>query len=336
MNERRKFLKSLALLTSGIMVSDKLLAGGLSSFSDKLGNVLPLRLLGKTNEKVTMLGLGGYHVGWTTERDAQEVIETALEGGIRFFDTAESYDDGGSERRYGKYLVPKYRDEVFIMTKSQANTAKEAREHLEGSLKRMNCDYIDLWQIHSIRTPEDVENRLDEGVLDVFRKAKEGGKVKHIGFTGHQNPYAHKKMLEKTEENHPFATIQMPLNVVDPHWHSFTGNVLPDAIDRNLGILAMKTLADGRFFKEKRRLDKIQYTTDNPLVPDAISIRDALYYVWSLPVSVLITGAENKDYLQEKINLARDFVKMTVEDRMTLVESLAGYAGNKVEYYKKA
>ena len=318
------------------MVSDKLMAGGITGYPDKLGNALPLRMLGKTNEKVTMLGLGGYHVGWTTERDAQEVIETALEGGIRFFDTAESYDDGGSERRYGNYLVPKYRDEVFIMTKSQANTAKEAQEHLEGSLKRLNCDYIDLWQIHSLRTPEDVKNRLDEGVLEVFRKAKEEGKVKYIGFTGHQNPFAHQKMLEKTTDSNPFATVQMPVNVVDPHWHSFTENVLSDALDRNLGILAMKTLADGRFFKEKRKLDKIQYTTENPLVPDAISIKNALHYVWSLPVSVLITGAENKTYLQEKIDLARDFIKMTEEERLALVESIAGYAGNKVEYYKKA
>jgi len=318
------------------MVSDKLMAGGITGYPDKLGNALPLRMLGKTNEKVTMLGLGGYHVGWTTERDAQEVIETALEGGIRFFDTAESYDDGGSERRYGNYLVPKYRDEVFIMTKSQANTAKEAQEHLEGSLKRLNCDYIDLWQIHSLRTPEDVKNRLDEGVLEVFRKAKEEGKVKYIGFTGHQNPFAHQKMLEKTTDSNPFATVQMPVNVIDPHWHSFTENVLSDALDRNLGILAMKTLADGRFFKEKRKLDKIQYTTENPLVPDAISIKNALHYVWSLPVSVLITGAENKTYLQEKIDLARDFIKMTEEERLALVESIAGYAGNKVEYYKKA
>lgn len=323
------------MLTSGIIVSDSLLAGGMP-YKDKLGKVLPLRMLGNTKEKVTMLGLGGYHVGWTTERDAQEVIETALEGGIRFFDTAESYDDGGSERRYGKYLVPRYRDEVFIMTKSQSHTAKEAREHLEGSLKRLNCDYIDLWQIHSLRTPEDVEKRIDEGVLDVFRKAREEGKVKYIGFTGHQNPYAHNKMLEKTRDNNPFATVQMPINVVDPHWHSFTENVLPDALDRNLGILAMKTLADGRFFKEKRRLDKIQYTTDNPLVPDAISIKNALHYVWSLPVSVLITGAENKAYLQEKIDLANDFVKMTEQERLALVESVAGFAGNKVEYYKKA
>ncbi len=173
-------------------------------------------------------------------------------------------------------------------------------------------------------------------MLDVFRKARDEGKVKYIGFTGHQNPYAHKKMLEITADGNPFATVQMPINVVDPHWHSFTENVLPGALDRNLGILAMKTLADGRFFKEKRKLDNIQFTTDNPIVPDAISIKNALHYVWSLPVSVLITGAENKTYLQEKIDLANDFMKMTEQERLALVESVAGFAGDKVEYYKKA
>jgi aryl-alcohol dehydrogenase-like predicted oxidoreductase len=334
MNKRRDFLKSLALLTSGILVSDRLIAGAAMT-NDSLGQVLPYRMLGNTGEKVTMLGLGGYHVGWTTEKDAREVIETAVEGGIRFFDTAESYDDGGSETRYGKYLVPKYRDQVFIMTKSTARDGKTAKEHLEGSLKRMNCDYIDLWQIHSIRTPEDVDNRLENEVLDVFEKAKDEGKVRHIGFTGHRNPYAHKQMLDRTKSNNSFATVQMPVNVIDPHWYSFTENVLKESLNRNLGILAMKTLSDGRFFAEKRRLDKIQYTTENPIIPDAISIKDALYYVWSLPVSVLITGAENKTLLEEKIELAKNFTALSEEQRTSLVDRVAEYAGNKVEYYKK-
>jgi predicted aldo/keto reductase-like oxidoreductase len=221
------------------------------------------------------------------------------------------------------------------MTKSTARDGKTAKEHLEGSLKRMNCDYIDLWQIHSIRTPEDVDNRLENEVLDVFEKAKDEGKVRHIGFTGHRNPYAHKQMLDRTKSNNSFATVQMPVNVIDPHWYSFTENVLKESLNRNLGILAMKTLSDGRFFAEKRRLDKIQYTTENPIIPDAISIKDALYYVWSLPVSVLITGAENKTLLEEKIELAKNFTALSEEQRTSLVDRVAEYAGNKVEYYKK-
>jgi len=305
------------------------------SMRDKWGDTLPLRTLGKTNQKVTMLGVGGYHVGWTTERDAAEVIETAMEGGIRFFDTAESYNDGRSEIRYGKYLVPKYRDQVFIMSKSTAENGETARAHLEGSLSRLNCDYIDLWQVHALSTPEDVDDRIKNEVLDVFEKAKEEGKVRHIGFTGHQNPFAHKQMLHRTIDRDIFETIQMPINVIDGHFHSFIKNVLPIALERNLGVLAMKTLSDGRFFKEKKSLDKIEWTSDDPIVPNYLSIREALYFVWSLPISVLITGAENKEFLQEKIDLARAFSDLSEKERYQQFHDVSKKAGAAVEYYKE-
>lgn len=332
MEDRRAFIKHLAMLTGGLMVPGS--ARG-SVLRDRWGEILPQRYLGKTGVQVTMLGVGGYHVGWTSERDAQEVIETAIEAGIRFFDTAESYDDGGSERRYGKYLVPKYRDEVFIMSKTTARTAKLAQQHLDETLSRLSCDYLDLWQVHSLRTPEDVDNRIKEGVLEVFEKAKRDGKVKHIGFTGHQNPFAHKRMIERVEDSDPFETIQMPINVIDSHFHSFIRNVLPAALDRNYGVLAMKTLSDGRFFAKKEMNGKVHWETEDPIIPNHISIRDALFFVWSLPVSVLITGAENKELLQEKIVLAKEFSSMKDDDRLTLMEQLSDKAGNDVEYYKK-
>jgi predicted aldo/keto reductase-like oxidoreductase len=332
MYERRDFLKQLAMLTSSLMLPVSSIAG---SEKDKWGKILPLRTLGKTGEKVTMLGLGGFHVGWTTEKNAQEVIEKAMEGGVRFFDTAESYDNGGSEIRYGKYLVPKYRDDVFIMSKSTAKDGVTAKKHLEGSLKRLKCDYIDLWQVHALQTPEDVDNRIENKVLEIFEKAKAEGKVKHIGFTGHQNPFAHKQMLDTTADNDIFETVQMPINVIDSHFHSFIENVLPFAIERNFGVLAMKTLSDGRFFKEKKRLDNIQWESDDPIVPDYISVREALYFVWSLPVSVLITGAENKELLQEKIELATNFTTFSDNDRVALVDQVFNKAGNKIEYYKQ-
>jgi len=332
MTERRIFLKQLAAVTGTIMLP-------VSSFGvsnrDKWGEILPLRTLGKTGENVTMLGLGGYHVGWTTEKDAQEVIETAIAGGVRFFDTAESYDNGGSETRYGKYLIPKYRDEIFLMTKSTAKNGKLAKEHLEGSLKRMNCDYIDLWQVHSLQTPDDVDERIQNEVLEVFEKAKSEGKVKHIGFTGHQNPFAHKRMLDKTAATDIFETVQMPINVIDSHFHSFIKNVLPLAMERNFGILAMKTLSDGRFFKIKKSLDKVQWETNDPIVPNHITVKEALNFVWSLPVSVLITGAENKELLLEKIKLANEFTKYNESERISLIEKVSEIEGNAVEYYKK-
>lgn len=332
MEERRIFLKKLALLTGSLLLPVGSFAG---SRKDKWGKILPMRKLGKTGEHVTMLGLGGFHVGWTTEKDAQEVIETAIEGGIRFFDTAESYDNGGSETRYGKYLVPNYRDEVFIMSKSTAQDGATAKKHLEGSLSRLNCDYLDLWQVHSLKTPEDVDNRIENEILDVFHKAKDEGKVKHIGFTGHQNPFAHKHMFGKTLNHDIFETVQMPVNVIDSHFHSFIENVLPLALERNFGVLAMKTLSDGRFFKEKKRLDKIQWESNDPLIPNYISVKEALYFVWSLPVSVLITGAENKELLDEKIGLANKFSEISEMERSTLIAKVFEKAGNQIEYYKK-
>lgn len=329
---RRTFLKNMALATGAMMIPT---SGFGSSRIDKWGQILPLRKLGKTGREVTMLGLGGYHVGWTTEKDAQEVIETAIDGGIRFFDTAESYDNGGSEKRYGKYLVPKYRDEVFIMSKSTAKNGKLALEHLEGSLQRMGCDYVDLWQVHSLSTPEDVDGRIENEILEVFEKAKAQGKVKHIGFTGHQNPFAHKRMLERTVSNDIFETVQMPINVIDSYFHSFIENVLPIALDRNFGVLAMKTLSDGRFFAEKKMNEKLIWTSDDPLIPNHISVEEALFFVWSLPISVLITGAENKIILQEKIELANRFVKLSQSDRINLTARLHAKAGASIEYYKK-
>ena len=332
MKDRREFLKKMTLLTGSLMLP---ISGFANSNKDKWGNILPLRSLGKTGKHVTMLGLGGYHIGWTSEKDAQEVIENAIEGGIRFFDTAESYNQGDSEIRYGKYLVPKYRDEVFIMSKSTAKDGATAKKHLEESLSRLKCDYLDLWQVHSLRTTEDVDNRIENDVLEVFQKAKDEGKVKHLGFTGHQNPFAHKHMFERTLSEDIFETVQMPVNVIDSHFHSFIKNIFPLAMERNFGILAMKTLSDGRFFAEKKKMGKTQWESEDPIIPNYISVKEALFFVWSLPVSVLITGAENKGLINEKIDLANKFSIMPEHERLALMSKVFEKAGNQIEYYKK-
>jgi len=331
MADRRTFLKSLAGVTAGISMAPA--SFGTESSKDRLGEVLPKRKLGRTGEYLTMLGTGGYHVGWTTERDAQEVIEASLEGGVRFFDTAESYSKGVSEERYGKYLTPKYRDLIFLMTKSTGRDAKSVQEHLEGSLRRLKVDQIDLYQVHSIRTPEDVDNRIANGVLDVLLKAKEQGKVKYLGFTGHQNPFAHTRILEKTAETDIFDTVLMPVNVLDQSYFSFTKNVLPKALDRNMGILSIKSLADGRFFSKK---EKANWTSDDPLIPNYLSIKEAMHFVWSLPVTVLISGNENATYMREKIALARSFSELSEEQKLALIDKVKDIAlTGKLEYFKK-
>ncbi len=335
MEKRRQFLKKMTGLTAGVMVPFQNISFGKSASSDKWGSILPLRKLGKTGVNVTMLGVGGYHVGWTTEKDAQAVIEAAIEGGIRFFDTAESYGPHTSEIRYGKYLTPTYREEIFLMTKSTSKDAATMQKHLDASLKRMNTDYLDLWQVHSVTDPKDVDRRIENGVFDVVMKAKEEGKVRHVGFTGHRNPKAHLRVLESTTDNPFFETVQMPINVIDAGQDHFINSVLPKALEQNLGILAMKTLSDGRFFGKKQRLDKVQWETDSPAIPDRLSIKEALYFVWSLPVSVLITGAENEELIKEKIKLAKKFSSFNEAERSKLISKVSDLAAEKVEYYKR-
>ncbi len=330
MADRRTFLKSLAGLTAGLTLSRSSYAQ--NNESDRLGEVLPKRRFGRTGEYVTMLGTGGYHIGWTTERDAREVIEASLEGGVRFFDTAESYSDGVSEERYGKYLTPKYRDLIFLMTKTTGPDARTVQEHLEGSLRRLKVDQIDLYQVHSVRTPQDVDDRIENGVLDVLLKAKEQGKIRHIGYTGHQNPFAHARMLERTTDSDLFDGVLMPVNALDPSYFSFTENVMPKALDRDLGIMAIKSLADGRFFASKKEAN---WTSDDPIIPNYLTIKEAMHFVWSLPVSVLVSGNENATYMREKIALARSFVQLSEQQRMALIDKVKDFAlaGN-IEYYK--
>jgi aryl-alcohol dehydrogenase-like predicted oxidoreductase len=333
MIERRDFLKTMLTAVPGMMIACN---SGKNNDQDRLGQVLPKRLLGKSGAAVTMLGLGGYHIGWTTERDAQETIDAALAGGIRFFDTAESYARGLSESRYGKFLVPEYRDLVFLMTKSTGKDAATVKKHLAESLQRLNTDHLDLWQVHAISDAQDVDNRIANGVLDVFEEAKASGKARYIGFTGHRNPAAHRRMLERTKDRDIFDTCQMPVNVLDPSRHSFIRSVMPEVQKRKIALLAMKTLADGRFFPVKQKLENIEWQTDDPVIPDRISIQDALHFVWSLPVSVLITGAENAELVQEKITLARRFIEMDAKARETLIDKVADLAiAGKVEYFKQ-
>lgn len=330
--KRRDFIAALAGTSAAAWAAQ---AAETGATRDALGAVLPKRRLGRTGESVTMLGVGGFHVGWTTEKDAEAVIEAALAGGIRFFDTAESYQKGESETRYGRFLVPKYRPHIFLMTKSTARTAADLRRHLDESLQRLKADYVDLWQVHSLASPQDTDERLANGILDVLAEAKSKRKVRFVGFTGHSNPEAHLRMLERTRDSDPFDTCQMPVNVLDPSYHSFTERVIPELQKRNIALLAMKTLADGRFFRIKQAGERVQWRTERPLVPDHVSVADALRFAWSLPISVLITGAENAKLLEEKIALAKTFKPMSGADRKQLVAKVSEFADGKMEYFKR-
>ncbi len=336
---RREVIKSLVALTAALMTPEVLGAvvapsqpGAQPPALDRFGELLPQRKLGRKGPMVTMLGLGGAHIGlMARDAMAQETIETAIAGGIRYFDTASGYSQGRSEERYGMFLTPKYRDAIFLASKTQSSEANRARRELDTSLRRMKTDYLDLWHLHSLHNPGDVDRRIDNGVLDVLLEARQQGKVRHIGFTGHVTPDSHLHMLVRgAEKGDPFTACQMPINVLDPSYHSFILNFVPKAIAAGVGVLAMKTLSNGGFFGRIGGR-----SVANPkLIPDRLSVAEALHFVWSLPVSVLVSGADNPAMLQEKIDLARSFQVMNEQQRQALVLKVADLAGPKIESYK--
>ncbi len=334
--KRRDFLKSLAAAAVSLRVAPE----ALPEVSRNLATAgLPLRRLGKTGETVTCLGLGGFHIGWLeSEATAEAVIKAALEEGVRFFDTAESYGNGLSEERFGRHLTPQHRDDIFLMTKTTARDGDTARQHLEGSLRRMRTDRIDLWQLHALASPGDVDNRLSGGLLETALRAKSEGKVRHIGFTGHASPQAHLRMLENAEAREAFEVCLLPVNPVDAvARHSFVKTVLPALTGANYGVLAMKTLADGRFFAKKSVNGRVQWETDEPVVPGVLTIADCIHFALSLPVSVLITGAETPEFIREKAAMVRGFEAMDESQRLALMDKVVKFAeAGRVEYYKAA
>ena len=316
MQSRRDALRKLALLGAAAAFAPWIARAGTPVGTkpppDKLGPRLPLREFGLTGMQVTMLAVGGSHVGRPSEAEAERIIEAAIECGIRTFDTAQLYQSGGSEERYGKFLTPKYREHVQIFTKTMATDARTARSHLEGSLRRMRTDFVDLWQMHDIDSPEDVDRRLRGGVLDEMLKAKSEGKVRHIGFTGHNNWRAHAHILAQTDV---FESCLMPINVADPSYESFIEHTLPTLMERRMGVQAMKTLAAGDFLRGRGGVP--------PIIPDLISIEEALGYVWSLPVATLVSGMGVEAHVRENSSYAARFVHYDEAKRRELVGRVA-------------
>ncbi len=328
MTSRRRFIKIVSGTAASLTIPlNPLFGSAIAPARDKWGTLLPLNAFGSTGKKVTMLGLGGFHIGRMEDQMAQETIETAIEGGIRYFDTAESYQDGGSEEKYGRLLTPRYRDEIFLMTKTRATDRKTAEKDLADSLRRLNTDTIDLWLMHAIRSEEDVDKRIDNGVLDVMLEAKEAGKIKHLGFSGHTTIKAHQHILELTDE--PEACM-LPINALDPGHESFIENVVPQLHEKKMGVIAMKTMAGGAFFG--RGFDGSRDADDT--VMDHITVEEGIQFALSIPNHVLVTGPKDPAMLQEKIDIARSFQKLSDDNLKEIFSRISHLSGNKVEYYK--
>ncbi len=337
--KRREFMAMLAGCTAGLMVpslfhGEGKLAAATASRSDRLGKLLPLRKLGSSGSVVTNLGVGGDHVGSVSEKNAQAIIEKALDEGVRFFDNAPFYSNGKSEERYGKFLTPKYRDVSFIMTKTLAKNREMAMKDLDASLSRMKTDYVDLWQVHALENPKDVEERVQNGVLDAFLEAQKNGKVRHIGFTGHGSYKAHLMMLEEIKKQGvKMDASQMPINPADPHFESFITNVVPKCVKEGIGVLAMKTLAYGRFFGGNKGWQRTQVSV-KPIIPAVLSMEDVLGFVWSLPITTLVSGMENVQQVSQNTAIARKTWNWNQAELQKRIDAVVPIAGPDLEFYK--
>jgi aryl-alcohol dehydrogenase-like predicted oxidoreductase len=255
---------------------------------------MPMRMLGRTGVAVSLVGLGGWHLGFDYIDDelSTRIIRTAIDNGINFMDNCWDYNDGASEKRMGEALQDGYRDRVFLMTKIDGRTKKDAAKQLDESLKRLKVDHIDLVQHHEILRYEDPDRIFDdEGANAALVEARAAGKLRFIGFTGHKDPHIHLHMLEVAKQNgFRFDAVQMPLNVMDAHFRSFEKLVLPELVREEIGVLAMKTLANGTI-----------------LDSNTVSATECLQYTMNLPVSVVITGCESVKDLEQALNAARTF-----------------------------
>ncbi len=337
MESRRDFLKKTTTLTAFSIFSSW---ASSSAASDELGETLPLRQITRSGQKSTAFTLGGYHMGITEDpKEAERIIEHAIELGVRLFDNARVYHRGRSEEYYGRFLTPKYRENIFLMTKSASRNGAEVRKDLDKSLKALNTDYLDLWQIHTFTTKEDVDNRLNEGVLDVFLEAKEQGKAKHIGFTSHQNPSTILYFLDVLKARGLEMDIcQMPLNVCDPSYESFQKLALPALLDLKYGVIAMKTMAGGSMMGKRIDTTPKEIATED--IPDVVSETSMTYanlhqYVYALPVSSLCSGCDTLQKLEENVGVLRNLKKLSNADMERLVNTAKPYAGKYVENYKR-
>jgi aryl-alcohol dehydrogenase-like predicted oxidoreductase len=330
-HSRREFSIAASTLAAGLVLPG---CDG-SPASDKLGPLLPQRRLGKTGLKVTSFCPGGMHIEWMkNEADSARAIEYCIEQGARFFDTAVSYGKGRSEELYGKYLTPKYREYIKIMTKSRGTTGAVVREEIEGSLKRMKTDYIDIYMMHSIVSAEDANGRIKNGVLDVLREYKEKGVIGHFGFTGHFTPKAHNYLLSKNIPD--IEVCLLPVNVADPSYDSFVLNTVPELVKQDIGICAMKTLANGGLHGGVKGGVKGEACgTYASAIPDLLSVREAHSFSLSLPISAIVSGVNNLDQLKHNIETVRTFKPLSEAQREELIARCAGLGKTgEMEFYK--
>jgi uncharacterized protein len=279
---------------------------------------MPMRQFGRSSDKISALGLGGHHLGAAEdEKTAIQIVHEAVDGGITFFDNCWEYNIGKSENWMGKGLLGR-RDKVFLMTKvcTHGRDKGLAMQMLEESLRRLQTDHLDLWQIHAVTYDNDPELFIrPNGAAEALTLAKKQGKVRHVGFTGHKDPGLHMKMMQT---NFPFDSVQMPLNPFDGTFRSFETQVIPEAQRRGIAVLGMKPFSGH----------------GEPVMKGVLTPDELLGYAMSLPVATTITGMEKLDLLRHNLKFAENFQPLNADQMGALRERCAQYGDGRFELYK--
>jgi predicted aldo/keto reductase-like oxidoreductase len=306
-SNRRDFLASTVAAGAALGLAD-------SADAADGSKGVPTRPLGKTGERVSIIALGGWHIGSVKDQaEAIRIMHAALDEGLTFFDNAWDYHDGGSEEIMGKGLAADgKRKKCFLMTKNCGRDAKMARQHIEDSLRRLQTDHLDLMQFHEINYDNDPDWVIERGALAEGLKAQKEGKVRFLGFTGHKHPAIHLKMLPR----HTWDTVQMPINVCDYHYRSFARQVVPEANKRGVACIGMKSLGGGAAFKGRLVTEKV------------CTIEEALNYSLSQDIASLVVGIDSMDVLQQDLAIARAFKRLEGDDLARLLARVKDVAGD--------
>jgi predicted aldo/keto reductase-like oxidoreductase len=315
---RREFIKTAAAAAFVASLGKNL---GLAQTAP---GAIPMRTLGHTGAKVSMLGIGGAHIGesYVPEAVGIQIIRTALDAGVTFLDNCWDYNKGVSEIRMGMALRDGYRDKAFLMTKTDGRDAATATAQIEESLRRLGTDHLDLIQLHDIHDMSEPDKVFAPGgAIEAVVAAKQAGKARFIGFTGHKNPDVHLHMLAVAEQHgFLFDTVQMPLNVMDAHYVSFGQKVLPVLTQKNIGVLGMKPIGARDILKS-----------------NTVNAVECLKFAMSLPVSVTITGCDSMDILNQALGVARNFQPLTQPEIAAILSRTEAAAANgEYEHYKFA